>query len=532
MVLFSSSTHISLSHIHALYPGTTGGSDRVIQEFTKEVFNKGLRNGEDREAWAFRYLDTLGRTGRVFRTPGYGLTYISQETGPRPIMTIADFEQFCHTLVEVVVLRETRDHQEVVSPVYLQHSDLAAIFGRHPESSLPILNTSVREPMALIRDDGSVEVTHPGFNGQGGRNVFYYVPPGEQVIEPRHGTEHLERCLSGVPWERPEYRNNFIAWLLGAVVLDQRFDTPFLVVSGNQQGIGKSVSVQAAGIILNGSVPAPINFKGEELMKNVGARFRDNDRLMFLDNIVVKDGMAFDSPDLSTLLTQGFTKRIRVLGHNRSVSASGILFAASVNHACLSTDLATRTLAVKLFREDLGPMIPFCRDYAIAHRREIYGELLGLALLSDLPAFKGGHDDFRFRRWLEFVEPRLTAAFGAAGKLALEEVSLLDASSQDLFKIAASQLGDETETTDFDSDYILKFLVIHQGAYPALFQKICANKNSERGKLTEMGKFLKRQRNLSYSTDDCTLHLVERSPPTSTRGARYAFTKEPIESSV
>lgn len=500
-----------------------GHADSSGVNEAKEAFNLAFLPGEDHEAWAGRYYRAAAAGGRLFRNDGAGFTYIDPAAGSSKIYTPAEFYGIAHAVVKVersLLDRDTGEWKQ--APGQFSDQQIKILFASPGKEELPLLKAVVQEPVAIAFQKGGVKITRAGYNEDEQAYIYYYLPPGSQEIRPRTGTEHLIECFRGVPFERPEYRNNLIGWMLGSIVFDPFMDSPMLVVSGNQQGIGKSITVQSASHILTGSVIAPITYSGEEFSKQLGSRFRDGERIVFLDNIVTKEGRSFDNHELSSMLTQGFSKKLRVLGKSKSVSASGILFAVSLNDAKLSADLATRTLPVKLYKEARGPMVPFCKDYAIQHREELYGELLGLAL-QELGTWcpKISQESFRFRKWLEFVQPRIEKALGP---MAIEEARSLDAATQELFALGAELLdNNEAEIT---SERLVQLIKFRAEAFPTLYSDL-RSAPSDRGKKTKAGQFLASiSKGAVYVDNETLLRLVCLTKGGKKEVARYMFERE------
>ena len=447
---------------------------------SRPVFVRNVPIGETRESWCRSFYAAVRTQNVLYRTNGAGFLYIDPAQGPRRILTHSDFYGLAHSLVEVVEERErARTHEQFLVPAYLANIESQILYSSPESMILPSVEILLTEPVVIPQADGTYRATVPGYDPEA---LTYYWTGSSVPIEPIPHVHHLLQCFSGVPFAKPEYRNNLFAWLLGAICLDPLVDLPLLVVSGNQQGVGKSSCVQAAGHILAGRIPAPLNFRGSEFWKDISARFIDGDRVLFLDNIVCRRAAGFDHPHLSTLLTQGRSKKIRVLGHSRMCSANGLLFAASLNDAKLSTDLADRSLPVYLYREQNEPMVPYCREYAIKHRSEIYGELLGLALTQAAAVNVPTAPTFRFRGWLDFIGPRILSAFGP---MALQESADLDDLSQELIAY-----GFDNINTEFDSDALIHTVQAQPDRYPSLHQKI-NNISSDRARKISVTRLLR-----------------------------------------
>lgn len=476
------------------------------------VFNRAVLRGETRAQWAARFYEAAARSGRVFRTSDENLLVVPESAAPKRIFSPDQFDGVLGEIVNVVqALRDEDEGDQRMVTTALSRPEIMKLFFSEQKKVLPQVSAVVHEPVVVPAGNGTYVVTQPGYNP--GTGVYYYVAPGEVPVVPVEGIEALKFCFSAVPFESQHYAANLMAWLLGGVCLDPLLDPPLLVVSGNQQGIGKSSVVQAAGTIVTGVTPSPISPHGGEFAKQVSAQFLENSRFLFLDNIVVRGTGSYDNTQLSTLLTQGFSKKMRILGHSRHVSASGILVAASLNDAKLSVDLATRSLAVKLCSWQPRLHVPYCKHYATENRRRLYGELLWLALQGrDDASTDERYIGFRFRRWLNFVRPRIEKHFG---ELAVTESCTLDEITQELY-----HLGLDWADTPFTVAEFLQRLAMKTSQFPALAQKR-AGIPSERGAQTAFGQLLSGREGQALSLDGTVSVTLESK--TSRDGKLYSF---------
>lgn len=347
---------------------------------------------------------------------------------PRPIL---NERAFIGEILNVVDFRAPVQAKYVGGPteksVQLRPEEGLAFFHSSLKRRLPTLASIVHEP-AVVLVGGKPQITKPGYDPS--TQVYYWQKRPAQVYEPKFTFERLRECFSGVPFEKPEYLANVIAILLGAIVLDRTIESPLLTVTGNQPGVGKTKLCASIGLILTGNEPAPVGYEAEEMVKQVGACFREGQRFILIDNVTTSGERSYKNNQLATFLTQGHSKRVRELGVSRRIGQEGVLFALTANHCELGEDLAVRALMVKLYREETGLMTPYVFDYAHEHSHEIYCELLGLALQDDVAPLSGAaHPFFRFRHWLDFVLPRVRPHFG---DLALAEAFELDEAANDL----------------------------------------------------------------------------------------------------
>jgi hypothetical protein len=166
-------------------------------------------------------------------------------------------------------------------------------------------------------------------------------------------------------------------------------------------------------------------------------------------------------------------------------------------------------------------MEPFVLHYAREHRRELYGELLWLAIQK--PSIKVASDyapTFRYKAWLEFVYPRIKEHFG---NLALDEVSEMDDAVTELFGY-----GLDTPA-DFVGHDLLGVILKNQQRFPGLNERF-ASMSSEREKKLAFTKFLKSLLNAPHSPLPGTkITLVEKQPYSRHQAATYGFVVETTE---
>lgn len=408
-----------------------------------------LVGGQTPDEWAEAFFRKLANRGTLYRKESEGALYLV--LGARRPRLISDFNTFAGILPSLCTF--LRVGQQGIALPELLRTDFATILYHSPHRSLlPNLRTVIQEPAIVFGSSNSPRITPSGYDPL--TNILLWEPSTTSYI-PRSTTTHLEKCFSGVPFQRPTHRANVIASLLGALVIDHHCESPLLTISGNQPGIGKTKLCTAMGYILLGNEPAPVSWGQKEMPKELGARFRENQRFILLDNVVSSEGKAYSNNTLATLLTQGHSKRVRELGFSRSVSQEGVLFVLTANHCVLHEDLAVRALMVKLYREKLGAMVPYVLDYAKEFRKELFEELLGLALYQiDSAITNSFAASFRFRNWLTFVAPRVIPHFGP---LALEEASDTEAAAQDLFSWGYEKLKDDP-AFEFDGASLLRYI--------------------------------------------------------------------------
>lgn len=442
-------------------------------------------SNEDIGETCARFFDVCRRSGCVYRTPGPDgdVLFVTPEDGPRPIRTI---DGLMGVLPQLVRVTRPVNQNGTLTDVSGRFSgdELRYIFNSGERKILPVIRATVHQPVVYLKASGTLQVTHPGYNAE--PEVFYWQDPSELPIAPSSGVEHLITCFSGVPFADKKQRANIIAYLVASTWLDRSLETPLLSITGNQQNIGKTSLALAVGHILTGSMPTPLDTpRGEEFGKQISTRINEGSRFILVDNIVRRDGRAFNSPQLAKMLTEGYSKRVRVLGQSRTVSQDGVLFAITMNDGKLDTDLSTRSLSVKLFAEKSKPMTPFVRDYAVKYRREIYAELLGLALSMSTVTETDEFSHFRFRQWLSFSLPRIKPHFG---ELEIGSIDTLDEISQEIFSYGFDRLGAEFTAQQFVSA-ITQGPINGDNRFPALAERLMAC-SSNAGRHISAGRLL------------------------------------------
>lgn len=447
----------------------------------RPVFSAEVTEEESTLCWAERFYQGIRPRGRLLRKEGGSLWISLDHEPPTGLWSVDEFRGRIHAVYDIRKVRKLPSGHERSFPYTFSHSEALSLFHSPATQYLPLLSAVILEP-AIIEREGKLELTKPGFDEDTG--IFYFLKPGEDPITPLDGTKHLQECFSAVPFEDIRYRNNLIAWLLGAVFLNPDMEPPMMVITGNQPGIGKTKTMESAGMILTGQFTAPVDHQGDEFEKQLSARFKEGARFIAFDNIVTGSGKSYKNAKLCTHLTSGWSKKVRILGHSRSVEQKGVLFALTANDAKLDTDLATRSLAVKLYTDTPKPMHPFVRAYAQEYRREIYGELLWLGLHLCDGSFDSSalFPDFRFRRWLSFVLPAIKTAFG---ELAIDEARELDDAVADLF----SWGNDLPEGQTFDSSELIQSMNRDSEKLKGIVDRFYSV-TSERSKKIAITKFL------------------------------------------
>jgi hypothetical protein len=406
----------------------------MAHTFTADIHIPGDSNNEP-GAYARRFYQAAANTGRLFRRPDGTLTCISS-LGPRRVLRRDEFLALSGDLLNIQRLCGGKN---IVSRAdILRPQEAAAIFDSEARWELPLLRHIITDPAVAIPNGTPHLVDSPGYDAT--TEAYYWKAANSRTIKPQDGTEHLERCFSGVPFRDPRYRTNLFAWLVGGIALDELWP-PMLAVDGNICGVGKTSLVHACAIILIGSTQSSIS-TGTDLEKDMGGLFRQEKRFVFFDNVESGRG-EFHSKKLCELLTGGAEKSVRLLGKSTLISQSRVLFALTANNCRLSTDLASRSIPVRLYAETAKHLDPFCVSYADDHRAEIYGELLNLAKNRQDTPLAPKYTKFRCAKWLKRVVPAVTPHFG---DLLINRTTDLGGRQQELFGWGHDRLDDHTVT--------------------------------------------------------------------------------------
>jgi len=472
---------------------------------------------ETQQDWCQDLFTKLAQEQTLFRKDmDRELYVVFGHERPRPITTRETLAGEIYNVAAFFEDKVINNTPQRVS-AHLQPYLLPIIFHSGRRRVLPEISSITYEPVVVFVDQKPT-LSQPGYDPR--TKIYYY---NERGIDwtPRTGCTHLAKCFESVPFERPEFRNNVIGALLGAMILDTKIESPLLCIVGNQPGVGKTKLSASIGYILTGHEPAPVNFHHGELEKDLGDRFRTGNRFILVDNVVSENGTAYRNDRLATLLTQGHSKRVRELGFSRSVSAEGVLFALTMNNCILHEDLAVRALMCKLFKEVTGPMDTYVLGYAQDHRKELFEELLGILSDTDVtPLDPALFPTFRFRSWLQMVYPRVLKYFGP---MALTEGISLDSATQEFLGWLEEQL-DANPTFTLTVEKLLQLIEQPdiQGNRQGLKEYLsrCTNR---KGRLISLGIFMKSLCNRPVPLNRESVVTVRLMTSLSTRPAVYGF---------
>jgi hypothetical protein len=308
--------------------------------------------------------DCYRRAGQLVRIAGTEIT---------PVLSAPELAGLLNQHAEVLVMKEEESEYKPLPTNY------ANTWLNHPgqSSRLPTITMYTQNPVFTL----DWRLTTPGFDRDTG---IYYAG---DTIQSQPGTEHLDRLLQDFCFKTPGDRTNYIGLLLTTVLMPRFIGSkPAVVFNGNQPGLGKSILAQIIAILRDGrpTETASFNPNDEEFEKRLGSIVRRGATTIIIDN--AKAGGPRHPRIESACLERSITDPIlsfRLLGYSKEIRAENShIFCITANSAELGPDLVTRSVVVALFYEGDPKRRRFTmadpEGYALEHRAELLGELLGL----------------------------------------------------------------------------------------------------------------------------------------------------------
>lgn len=224
----------------------------------------------------------------------------------------------------------------------------------------PILENIVRVP--IFAKDGTLQV-EPGYHE---KTRSYYAPPADLSIPevPKNPTKAdmeeakrwiFDELLVDFPFSSDADRAHAVALLLlpfCRAMIDGLTPLHFIEASG--QGSGKGLLAKVLlGVSCDdnlGIIPPPRD--DEEIRKSITARLIEGRSAVLIDNVT-----RLDSPILSSALTAGKWDD-RLLGKNKTAKLPiKWIWAATGNNAVVSTDIARRSIRIRLTPQEEKPWL-------------------------------------------------------------------------------------------------------------------------------------------------------------------------------
>lgn len=328
-----------------------------------------------------------------------------------------------------------RDHEQRLYPVD-KGIAMSSLVGQHMEV---VRVTSGRlDHVSISRDDGenllhgpayrellpeiklqtSVPVlgddllpSQPGYNAAS--QVFY---TGKEV-KPAKNTEHLDRLLNAIYFERDVDRTNFLGLVL-TTLMGRRFmgERPMGVLRGNQPGIGKTTAAKIIGVLASdeGHIQSVSFCRNDEEFEKQLATNVQRGNVVVIDNVKPGNRSVVSSACLERTISDR-RYNFRKLGSNQSISGDNcLLFLLTCNGGQLSPDLSSRSIPIRMnyhgdphaMRDaDVGDLV----NYARQHRQALLAELWGLI---QVWLHRGAEEipvACRFKQWAAMVNGILVA---------------------------------------------------------------------------------------------------------------------------
>lgn len=246
-------------------------------------------------------------------------------------------------------LRRVKDDLEEV-PTHPPSWAVEAIYDRGSYDGIRTLTGVVEVPM--LRPDGSV-LDRPGYDQKTG--LFYdpagkpaRVPPDPTREDAEAARDELLDVVADFPFATEADRAAWLAALLTPFVRHGGVDTaPMFVIDANTRGSGKSLLVDATGVICSGRrMPrTPAVDDDAEMRKSITACTLAGDRTVLIDNVVRHLGCA----SLDAALTAATWKE-RLLGKNENSPElpMRVTWFATGNNVVFAADTSRRSLRIRL----------------------------------------------------------------------------------------------------------------------------------------------------------------------------------------
>lgn len=247
---------------------------------------------------------------------------------------------------------------------------------RHERGRLQEIKLFTRNPVYTA----DWRITAPGFDPH---SSIYYAGA---AVEPRKGTEHLDKLLQDFCFKSAADQANYIGILVTSVLIPRFIGTkPAALFNGNQAGLGKTVLAQIIAILRDGKPSATVSFNpsDEEFEKRLGALVHRGATTIIIDNAKSRGrNPKIESACLERSITDPILS-FRLLGKSQEIRAENShIFCITANSADVSPDLVSRSVVINLEHEGDPKRRTFQladpEGYAEEHRTELLGELLGM----------------------------------------------------------------------------------------------------------------------------------------------------------
>lgn len=230
---------------------------------------------------------------------------------------------------------------------------------------------------------------------------------------------HLRTLFSGFCFRSDADLANAVSMFITGFLGNHFVDRPkgVFLVDGNQPGLGKTLLVRCAGVVLDGTDPQFVTFMSDdvELEKKICAQLRGRwQSLVFVDNAKAVGGAVISSQVIEANSVAAEVS-LRVLGKSEMhTRPNDLLWVVTMNDTRLSPDLTSRGVPVRLAHEGSPEGRTFAGpqplDYAREHRLEILGELAGMVVRWNQAGRRAGERSHRSHEWAAVVGGIVNAA--------------------------------------------------------------------------------------------------------------------------
>ncbi|VTU00922.1 Uncharacterized protein OS=Caulobacter phage CcrSwift GN=CcrSwift_gp143 PE=4 SV=1 [Gemmataceae bacterium] len=230
---------------------------------------------------------------------------------------------------------------------------------------------------------------------------------------------HLRELLGGFCFRSCADVANALSMLLTGLLANHFVEAGkgVFLLDGNQPGLGKTLLVRVAGMVLDGADPRLISYAAddEELLKRICALLRGSlQSLVLVDNAKATTGGVISSPAVEANSVAP-TLALRILGRSETIARpNDLLWVLTMNDTRVSPDLASRGVPVRLAYEGRAEARAFPGPdpvrYARQHRLEILGELAGMVVSWNRAGRPTGPRSHRCHEWAGVVGGILNAA--------------------------------------------------------------------------------------------------------------------------
>ncbi len=389
-------------------------------------------------------------------------------------------------------------------------------------SRLPLIKAYVHNP--VYSDDW--RLIAPGFDKQTG---IYYAG---DAIEPRSDKNHITALLDDFCFKTTGDRTNYLGMLL-TMVLIPRFigSKPATLLCANQPELGKTILAQIISALRDGKPAETISYNpnDEEFEKRLGAVVRRGATTIIIDNAKKSArNPVIESACLERSITDPILS-FRLLGESDTIRAENShFFCITANSPEVSRDLVTRSLIVNLHYEGDPSKRKFTIEnpegYALEHRKEILGELLGMV-----------------ERWRAAGSPlaKTNTRFNKQGWGNIIG-GILAYSGEPDFLTNAEEASTQLDGTKRDFAELVAFLADHQQGIwtPAELVEKCAaldllsveiGKGSAKSKTTIMGNIAGRFVDEAFTLEDDRIFTFIRQPARKGSVYRVVTTQKSAE---